>query len=148
MFIYRRELLLDLTWFGTDYSLVYMLLMSVTGKQGWSQCKQRGVITFFWGNQKINGGPLVSTGHFCQHFSQTRSTRYYSKINLLIYQKTNRAQSKHYRKWNNNWLKWLCNQSCQWEKNNGLCNVCNIMKTAITMGWYLMGYKLHKAIAI
>lgn len=35
-------------------------------------------------------------------------------------------------KLNNNWLKWLCNQSCQWEKNNGLCNICNIMKTAIT----------------
>lgn len=28
---------LDLTWFRTDYDLVYVLLESLTGKQGWSQ---------------------------------------------------------------------------------------------------------------
>lgn len=121
---------LDLTWFRTDYNLVYVLLESVTGKQGWSQCKQRSVIWFFWGNKK--GSPLVSTGHFCQHSSPTWPFDYYSKINLSIYQKTNRVQSKYYLNLNTNWLKWVCDQSCQWQKNNGSCNVCNTMKTAIT----------------
>lgn len=36
------------------------------------------------------------------------------------------------KKLNNNWLKWLCNQSCHWEKNKGLCNICNIVKVAFT----------------
>lgn len=44
----------------------------------------------------------------------TWSTDYCNKINLSIYQKADRAQSKYYHKLNNIWQWGLCHQSLRW----------------------------------
>lgn len=78
---------LDLTWFRTDYDLVYVLLESLTGKQGWSQWKQRGQI-FLWKKKtwQYSGvhWTFLST-------PPTWSNDYYKKSTLLIQQKTERG---------------------------------------------------------